>query len=343
MFISKEVIAATLAMASLSGCATIVTGTSQQISVNTYPQGAKCDLWRHDLVIASIDSTPASMTVSRSKYDIKVECSKKGYETAHYTDRSAFETASAGNAFIGGLIGLGIDSATGASNKYNAEVVIPMAPVAVATATPAPTVPYAAPKTSTTVPGASSATVPQAHAAGTATVNASGVVATAGAHTSAAATKAVIVAATAPSASNSAAHPVAAQSPTHVASPGVAVAAAPATVNVPVAPVHATIASSTPPGAASSVATSVVSASQTSAKNVASATGASTPVKPQLPAAAAMPAAASGNQPAAKATPTVLHPLPAASSVGAHTAALGESTSPARANPVVVAAKAASN
>jgi hypothetical protein len=56
--------------------------------------------------------------VQKTKHDIFVECSKKGYQTAKFINESGVEGATFGNIVLGGGIGWAIDSAAGADNKY---------------------------------------------------------------------------------------------------------------------------------------------------------------------------------------------------------------------------------
>ncbi|MEI6729769.1 MAG: hypothetical protein WCL30_00785, partial [Pseudomonadota bacterium] len=72
----------------LSACSTIIEGRSQQLTVNTNPPGAKCDLRRQDTVIATVDSTPGSVYIEKTKHDIKVLCNKPGYQEATYLNHS---------------------------------------------------------------------------------------------------------------------------------------------------------------------------------------------------------------------------------------------------------------
>jgi hypothetical protein len=106
----------------LSACSTIIEGRSQQITVNTNPPGASCTLARMGLPIATINPTPGSAYIEKTKYDITVVCDKKGYETATYINHSGAAGATFGNIVAGGLIGWGVDSATGADNKYESPV-----------------------------------------------------------------------------------------------------------------------------------------------------------------------------------------------------------------------------
>lgn len=110
------------------GCASIIDGTSQQITVNTNPQGATCGLYRKNERIGTIEQTPGSVLVKKTKRDIWIECVKDGYDIATFKDHSGVAGASFGNIAAGGLIGVAIDSASGADNKYDgiANITLPL-------------------------------------------------------------------------------------------------------------------------------------------------------------------------------------------------------------------------
>jgi len=111
----------------VSGCASIASGTSQQIVVNTNPPGATCEFVREGNVIAKL-ATPGDVTIRRTKHDILLKCSKEGYQQATYYNNSGIEEWTYGNAIIGGLTGWGIDSATGSDNRYDGYVNMTMVP-----------------------------------------------------------------------------------------------------------------------------------------------------------------------------------------------------------------------
>lgn len=114
-----------LSVIGLSGCSTIVEGSSQRIFIDTRPDGAECVLERNGETIATV-KTPVNALVEKSKYDINIYCNKKGYKEAHYRNHSGIEDATLGNLILGGGIGWAIDSATGSDNKYEPSVIITM-------------------------------------------------------------------------------------------------------------------------------------------------------------------------------------------------------------------------
>ena len=118
-----------------TGCATITTGTTQSIAINTEPQGADCSFTRENVLVARINPTPGAASVSKSKGAIGVLCKRAEYQDVAGTIESKFQDATAGNILLGGLIGVAIDSASGAMNKYPESVTFTMIPVQFATAT----------------------------------------------------------------------------------------------------------------------------------------------------------------------------------------------------------------
>jgi hypothetical protein len=113
----------------LTACASIVDGTSQQIALDTNPSGATCTFERNGVFLSKIDNTPSSIYVKKSKYDIMVSCKKEGYEVTKDTLPSGVEGATFVNILAGGVIGWGVDAASGAMNKYPTEKFITLTPL----------------------------------------------------------------------------------------------------------------------------------------------------------------------------------------------------------------------
>lgn len=103
---------------SQTGCATILSGKSQTLTVETNPPGARCELLREGRIIGSVDSTPGALTVEKTKYDLSILCRKEGFVESKGFAESGTEGATFGNIILGGGIGWAIDSAAGADNKY---------------------------------------------------------------------------------------------------------------------------------------------------------------------------------------------------------------------------------
>ena len=111
-----------LACATLAACSSIIEGTSQEITVNTNPEGADCALNRQGMVIAHVTPTPGATKIEKTKDDITIICDKDGFEQATFLDHSGSDAATVGNIILGGGIGWAIDSASGADNKYDSPV-----------------------------------------------------------------------------------------------------------------------------------------------------------------------------------------------------------------------------
>jgi hypothetical protein len=111
----------------LSGCATIVKGTSETIAVLTPPvTGAKCVLANGEGTWTV--TTPDIVMVDRSKEDLQIRCTKPGYQDTVAVLPSGFEGWTAGSVLLGNVIGLGVDASTGAMNQYPHSIQIQMLP-----------------------------------------------------------------------------------------------------------------------------------------------------------------------------------------------------------------------
>ncbi len=124
----KRTLIGLLSLCTLSACASIIEGTSQELTINTNPSGANCSLERQGVTIARVGSTPGATTIKKTKYDIVVKCNKDGYQEATYLNHSGSAGATFGNIVLGGGIGWAVDSAAGADNKYDSPMNITLVP-----------------------------------------------------------------------------------------------------------------------------------------------------------------------------------------------------------------------
>lgn len=122
-------------LAMLSACATLVNGSSQNVTVSTNPPGASCTLDRVGARVGAIPATPGSVRLDKSKNDLAVTCSKDGYQTATVAHPPSFSGATFGNIIAGGVIGVVVDAASGANYTYPDDIRIDLA------ANPAPAMP----------------------------------------------------------------------------------------------------------------------------------------------------------------------------------------------------------
>src|SRR5215470_9811030 len=107
------------------GCASVVKGSTQSIAISTPPTtGATCQLAsaQGNWMVVS----PGVASVEKSKEDIQIRCANSGWQEAASTIPSNFQGWTVGNIVFGGLIGLGVDAATGAINDYPHTFQVPM-------------------------------------------------------------------------------------------------------------------------------------------------------------------------------------------------------------------------
>lgn len=121
-----------LALALLGGCATLTTSTSQTLTVMTEPSGAICTLKRDGQVIGAVNPTPGSLSVDKSHKAIDVVCTKDDFHDASGTVGSKFQAMTFGNILFGGIVGIVIDVASGATAEYEPTVTIHLTPSAFA-------------------------------------------------------------------------------------------------------------------------------------------------------------------------------------------------------------------
>jgi len=105
------------------GCATVTTGTTQAINVDSEPREADCTLTRDGVDLGSV-KTPGPITIRRHASTIHVTCRKEGHEDSRVVMNARFETASAGNFLLGGVVGVIVDAASGANSRYDPYVMV---------------------------------------------------------------------------------------------------------------------------------------------------------------------------------------------------------------------------
>jgi hypothetical protein len=127
--IARPVLLSLATVVLLAGCATIVKGTTQLVSIDTPgAPGAKCKLVSPAVGTMEV-TTPANVTLAKGSEAIAVSCRKQCFTDGTSTIASNTEAMAAGNIIAGGIIGLGVDAATGAMHKYNEHNSIMMMPI----------------------------------------------------------------------------------------------------------------------------------------------------------------------------------------------------------------------
>jgi PEGA domain-containing protein len=107
------------------GCASVTRGTTENISIATTPAGATADISGLEIPTACV--TPCVVQAKRNA-DITVTINKEGYQTQTIpltkeipgTGAAGF----AGNLLLGGVVGMGVDAATGAAQDHKPNPVI---------------------------------------------------------------------------------------------------------------------------------------------------------------------------------------------------------------------------
>ena len=120
-FSTINTVFAIAAVSALTGCASIVSGTNQVVSVETLHNagnvsGAVCKL-ENDKGVYYV-TTPGTVTVHRAYGDLNVKCEKEGLPPGMLAVKSSTKAMMAGNILLGGFIGAGVDAASGAAYDY---------------------------------------------------------------------------------------------------------------------------------------------------------------------------------------------------------------------------------
>lgn len=98
-----------------SSCATVFTGTRQNVQINTSPPAADIEVDG-----LKVGVTPMAVSLKKGFTGQTVSLKLEGYETKMFQPTTDFNAVAVLN-FIG-LIGWGVDAATGAMMKYNPKV-----------------------------------------------------------------------------------------------------------------------------------------------------------------------------------------------------------------------------
>ncbi len=108
----------------ITGCATITTGTTQSILVDTKPAGAICRFSREGKEIGVVNPTPGMFVIDKSVIPMSAICTKDGYFPTTGAVQSHFQPVTLGNVLLGGVVGVIVDTASGAQSIYEASITI---------------------------------------------------------------------------------------------------------------------------------------------------------------------------------------------------------------------------
>lgn len=115
---------AALALCSLCSCASIITGSTDSVTIQSNPTGA-----RFETNTGSKGVTPCTITVPDSE-TLDVTVKMDGYEDSSADLAPRMSGWLFGNILFGGLIGLGIDLVSGNWRTHDDKITVNMVPVA---------------------------------------------------------------------------------------------------------------------------------------------------------------------------------------------------------------------
>ncbi len=113
----------------LGACASIIEGESDRVELKTQQNiPAQCQLsnGRGTYTI----NAPGSAEIKKSKTDLDINCHGADGSNAKKVVQSDMETWFIGNLVFGGIIGGGVDAATGSMWEYPKEISVDMTPIA---------------------------------------------------------------------------------------------------------------------------------------------------------------------------------------------------------------------
>ena len=117
---ARSILACAVAALLTTGCATIVSKSTQTMTLTSVPDGATVRITNRSGVAVNSSSTPSTVTLKKGRGYFKPETytlsfSKEGYKPVDITVRGSVNGWYFGNVIFGGLIGLlAVDPATGA-------------------------------------------------------------------------------------------------------------------------------------------------------------------------------------------------------------------------------------
>ena len=113
-----------LSAIALSGCATIMKDDSQPVAFSSEPDDAVVKLNS-----VARGKTPVTVMVKRSMSDTIISIEKDGYKTETFPLEKSLSAMTFGNIIFGGIIGIGVDAATGKNTDYIESVHVNLIPL----------------------------------------------------------------------------------------------------------------------------------------------------------------------------------------------------------------------
>ena len=115
-----------LLLGSLSACASIVSDNDSTTYIGSEPEGARCELHGQDF--KRVITAPDSMTLPAEAAPITVSCKAEGYRTTTAELDTSMDGWIVGNLLFGGIIGVAVDAARGAGQKYPPQLTVLLDP-----------------------------------------------------------------------------------------------------------------------------------------------------------------------------------------------------------------------
>ena len=113
----------------VTGCATMTRGTTQVVAINTPGVPGATRTLTSSSVGSQTALTPATITLQKGRDNVSVHCTKECYQDGAGVIASNMEGMTAGNIILGGVIGIGVDAASGAMNSYTPDIQVIMTPI----------------------------------------------------------------------------------------------------------------------------------------------------------------------------------------------------------------------
>ncbi len=110
----------------LANCASVVSDDDTMTSIETVPKVASCELNGNDFV--QVVDTPTSLELPAKAAPITLTCSADGYLPTTEDMDTAADGWILGNILLGGVVGIAIDAARGAGQKYPPRVTVVLEP-----------------------------------------------------------------------------------------------------------------------------------------------------------------------------------------------------------------------
>lgn len=118
-------LALTASLISLTACASIIEGSTQEIIVDTNPSASVACTLTNERGQWSVGATPSTVKVKRSKSNLDIFCDSPQY-VGQVSNVSDGESWAMGNVLLGGVIGAGVDAGTGALFSYDDHIIVPL-------------------------------------------------------------------------------------------------------------------------------------------------------------------------------------------------------------------------